>query len=81
MLGIAGLCPHAAHRSGHEIAGHVWEHRVPGAMQLGHLTKTGPALAAITGRKPVGNRNEHPLALLAQEGFLHTSQHCADHLP
>ena len=74
---------HAAHRSGHEIADHMWEHHVPKDMQreLDHLTKTGAALASITGRKPVGTRSEHTLSLLQQEGFIYTSHETADHLP
>jgi peptidoglycan/xylan/chitin deacetylase (PgdA/CDA1 family) len=83
---IAELYPRAlraVHRSGHEIADHMWEHQVPKDLQreLDHLTKTGAALSAITGRKPVGTRSEHTLSLLAQEGFLYTSHDCADHLP
>ena len=83
---IAELYPqalHAAHRSGHELADHMWEHYVPRDMQreLDHLTKTGAALQGITGRKPVGTRSEHTLALLKQEGFLYTSHETADHLP
>lgn len=83
---IAELYPdslHAAHRSGHEIADHMWEHHVPRDMQLelDHLTKTGAALSAITGRKPVGTRSDHSAALLKQEGFLYTSHDSADHLP
>jgi peptidoglycan/xylan/chitin deacetylase (PgdA/CDA1 family) len=73
----------AAHRSGHEIADHMWEHHVPKDMQreLDHLTKTGAALSSITGRKPVGTRSEHTLALLRQEGFIYTSHETADHRP
>lgn len=73
----------AAHASGHEIADHMWEHHVPRDMQLelDHLTKTGAALARITGRKPVGTRSDHTLSLLKQEGFLYISHDSADHLP
>jgi peptidoglycan-N-acetylglucosamine deacetylase len=73
----------AVHRSGHEIADHMWEHHVPKDMQreLDHLTKTGAALSSITGRKPVGTRSEHTLSLLKQEGFIYTSHETADHLP
>jgi peptidoglycan/xylan/chitin deacetylase (PgdA/CDA1 family) len=73
----------AAHASGHEIADHMWEHRVPRDMQLelDHLQKTGAALSSITGRKPVGTRSDHSLSLLKQEGFVYTSHECADHLP
>jgi len=83
---IVELYPHAlraAHASGHEIADHMWEHRVPKDMQLelDHLTKTGRALESIIGRKPVGTRSEHSLSLLKQEGFIYTSHDTADHLP
>ena len=73
----------AANAAGHEIADHMWEHQVPKDMQLelDHLTKTGRALAKITGRKPVGTRSEHTLSLLKQDGFLYTSNDTADHLP
>ena len=74
---------HAAHRAGHELADHMWEHRVPKDMQLelDHLTKAGAALERITGRKPVGTRSEHTLSLLRQEGFIYASHDTADHLP
>jgi peptidoglycan-N-acetylglucosamine deacetylase len=83
---IRELYPHAlraAHASGHEIADHMWEHHVPRDMQLelDHLRKTGAALSAITGRKPVGTRSDHSLSLLRQEGFIYTSHEFADHLP
>ncbi|MGE0222604.1 MAG: polysaccharide deacetylase family protein [Acetobacteraceae bacterium] len=73
----------AAHASGHEIADHMWEHRVPKDMQLelDHLGRTGRALESITGRRPVGTRSEHSLSLLRQEGFLYMSHDTADHLP
>jgi peptidoglycan-N-acetylglucosamine deacetylase len=83
---IAELYPRAlraAHAGGHELADHMWEHRVPKDMQLelDHLTKTGAALARITGRKPVGTRSEHSLSLLRQEGFIYVSHDTADHRP
>jgi len=61
----------------------MWEHHVPRDMQLelDHLQKTGAALSSITGRKPVGTRSDHSLSLLKREGFIYTSDECADHLP
>src|SRR5215472_11386934 len=58
-------------RSGHEIADHMWEHRVPKdpALERDHLLKTVNALEAIAGRRPVGSRSEHTLGLLKQQGF------------
>ncbi len=73
----------AAHASGHEIADHMWEHRVPKdpRLELDHLQKTGAALSEITRKMPVGTRSDHSLGLLKREGFIYTSHECADHLP
>lgn len=73
----------AAHAVGHEIADHMWEHRVPKDMQLelDHLTKTAAALRDITGHNPVGTRSDHSLSLLKKMGFLYVSHDSADHLP
>ncbi len=73
----------AAHAAGHEIADHMWEHRVPKDMQLelDHLTKTAAALRDINGHNPVGTRSDHSLALLKKSGFLYVSHDSADHLP
>jgi peptidoglycan/xylan/chitin deacetylase (PgdA/CDA1 family) len=73
----------AVARSGHEIADHMWEHRVPKdpALERDHLLKTASALEAITGRRPVGSRSEHTLGLLKQQGFLYISHEAADHRP
>lgn len=73
----------AAHAVGHEIADHMWEHRVPKDMQLelDHLTKTAAALRDITGHNPVGSRSDHSLSLLKKMGFLYVSHDSADHLP
>jgi peptidoglycan/xylan/chitin deacetylase (PgdA/CDA1 family) len=83
---IAELYPRAvraAARSGHEIADHMWEHRVPKEPELerDHLRKTIAALERLTGRRPVGTRSHHSLPLLQQEGFIYTSEGSADHLP
>jgi peptidoglycan-N-acetylglucosamine deacetylase len=57
--------------SGHEIADHMWEHRVPKepALEEDHLAKTVTALERIAGRRPVGTRSSHSAALLRQYGF------------
>ena len=51
----------AAVRSGHELADHMWEHRVPKEPDLerDHLRKTAAALERISGRRPVGSRSHH----------------------
>ena len=54
----------AAARSGHEIADHMWEHRVPKepGLEADHLAKTVAALERIAGRRPVGTRSSHSAA-------------------
>src|SRR6201981_1520989 len=44
--------------SGHEIADHMWEHRVPKepALAEDHLAKTVAALQRVAGRGPIGTR-------------------------
>lgn len=73
----------AVARAGHEIADHMWEHRVPKepALEEDHLRKTGDALERIAGRRPVGTRSSHTRALLKREGFVYTSEDSAAHLP
>jgi len=73
----------AAVASGHEIADHMWEHRVPKEADLeeDHLLKCKAALTAIAGRPPVGTRSHHSAGLLRREGFIYTSEGEADHLP
>jgi peptidoglycan/xylan/chitin deacetylase (PgdA/CDA1 family) len=73
----------AAVASGHEIADHMWEHRVPKEPDLeeDHLLKCKAALTKIAGRPPVGTRSHHSAALLRREGFIYTSEGESDHLP
>ncbi|HVZ07048.1 polysaccharide deacetylase family protein [Rhodopila sp.] len=83
---IAELYPQAvraAARAGHEIADHMWEHRVPREPELerDHLRKTITALERLTGRRPVGSRSSHGLTLLRDEGFIYVSEGSGDHLP
>jgi peptidoglycan/xylan/chitin deacetylase (PgdA/CDA1 family) len=65
----------AAARAGHELADHMWEHRVPqqAELALDHVRKTAAALERISGRRPVGSRSHYPPALLQSEGFLYNS--------
>jgi peptidoglycan-N-acetylglucosamine deacetylase len=56
----------AAARSGHEVADHMWEHRVPAEPEIerAHLTRATDALERLTGRRPVGTRSWHTPELL-----------------
>jgi peptidoglycan/xylan/chitin deacetylase (PgdA/CDA1 family) len=73
----------AAADSGHEIADHMWEHRVPDdrALEADHLRRATAALERISGRRPVGTRSWHRHAALTREGYIYNSHGCADHLP
>lgn len=73
----------AASRRGHEVADHMWEHRVPRepAQERDHLRKTAAALERLAGRRPVGTRSSHSLELLKDEGFIYVSEGAADHRP
>jgi peptidoglycan/xylan/chitin deacetylase (PgdA/CDA1 family) len=73
----------AAARSGHEIADHMWEHRVPKEPELeaDHLRRATAALERLTGRRPVGTRSWHTPALLRQEGYIYNSRKVPDHRP
>jgi peptidoglycan/xylan/chitin deacetylase (PgdA/CDA1 family) len=73
----------AAHRSGHEIADHMWEHHVPKdpALERDHLTKACAAIEGLTGRRPVGSRSWHTPALLVEMGFIYNSHGSAHHRP
>lgn len=83
---ICELYPDAvrvAARSGHEVADHMWEHRVPSepAVERAHLTRATEALERLTGRRPVGTRSWHTPELLQELGFLYNSHHHADDRP
>jgi len=83
---ICELYPQAMHavaREGHEIADHMWEHRVPKdpALEEDHLLKTAAALEKIAGRRPVGTRSSHSHGLLKREGFIYTSEDSPAQLP
>jgi peptidoglycan-N-acetylglucosamine deacetylase len=83
---ICELYPQAVRavaRSGHEVADHMWEHRVPqdAALEQDHLRRTVSALERLTGKRPVGTRSSHSLPLLRDEGFIYVSENAGDHLP
>src|SRR6478672_4690678 len=73
----------AAVKSGHELADHMWEHRVPKEPELEreHLRKTAAALEKVSGRRPVGSRSHHTPQLLRDEGYIYNSHGAADHRP
>ena len=73
----------AAAASGHEIADHMWEHRVPKepALELDHLRKTIAAIEKLTGKRPVGTRSTHARHFLLDEGYVYTSEDSLDHRP
>jgi peptidoglycan-N-acetylglucosamine deacetylase len=73
----------AAARSGHEIADHMWEHRVPPerAVEADHLGRAIAAIERLTGIRPVGTRSWHTQSLLRENGFLYNSHNAPDVLP
>jgi len=73
----------AAVLDGHELADHMWEHRVPHEPELerDHLLKAIAALERISGRRPVGSRSHHTRQLLRDEGFLYNSHGAPCHGP
>jgi peptidoglycan/xylan/chitin deacetylase (PgdA/CDA1 family) len=73
----------AAVKSGHELADHMWEHRVPKEpeLELDHLTKATEALTRIAGTRPIGSRSWHTPALLKRLGYIYNSHGSADHRP
>src|SRR5262245_2643013 len=73
----------AAVEGGHELADHMWEHRVPKEPELArdHLVKTTAALKALSGRRPVGSRSHYPPSLLNAEGYLYNSHGARSHRP
>lgn len=73
----------AAHASGHEIAEHMWEHRVPPEIDLArdHLQRSTEALEVTVGCQPVGTRSGYPNVLLKEAGYLYNSHGAAHHLP
>jgi peptidoglycan/xylan/chitin deacetylase (PgdA/CDA1 family) len=73
----------AAVDAGHELADHMWEHRVPKEPELerDHLMKSVAALARIAGRRPVGSRSDHARALLREQGFIYASHGAPGHGP
>ena len=73
----------AAVASGHELADHMWEHRVPKEPELerDHLLKTRVALEKISGRRPVGSRSLHTPTLLRDEGYIYNSHGAPSHGP
>ncbi|TWE28799.1 polysaccharide deacetylase family protein [Prauserella muralis] len=83
---IGELYPEAVRawaRSGHEVADHMWEHRVPAdpATERAHLLRSTEALEKLSGRRPIGTRSWHSAELLGELGYLYNSHDAADHRP
>ncbi|MBW2305398.1 MAG: polysaccharide deacetylase family protein [Deltaproteobacteria bacterium] len=72
-----------AAKRGHEVANHMWEHRVPADIELekDHLSKATTAIEQLCGKKPVGTRSRHKLSLLKEQGYIYTSHDVADNYP
>ena len=70
-------------KSDHEIADHMWEHRVPKepALEEDHLARTVAALTAASGHRPVGTRSGHSSDLLRKYGYIYRSEGAADQRP
>jgi peptidoglycan/xylan/chitin deacetylase (PgdA/CDA1 family) len=69
--------------SGHEVADHMWEHRVPQdpALERDHLSKATRALTDLTGKRPVGTRSWHTSEALTEQGYLYRSHGSDAHGP
>ena len=68
---------------GHEVADHMWEHRVPPEPELeaDHLKRALDAIEKLTGKRPVGSRSWHTLSLMRSEGMIYHSLRMYDHRP
>jgi peptidoglycan-N-acetylglucosamine deacetylase len=73
----------AAARSGHEIADHMWEHRVPkeAAVERAHLSRATGAIERLVGQRPIGTRSWHTPELLTEFGYIYNSHHHGDDRP
>jgi len=73
----------AAAEGGHEVADHMWEHRVPKepGLERDHIAKSTAALTALTGKRPVGSRSRHNVTALTEAGYIYSSHGSAHHLP
>ncbi len=73
----------AAGQRGHEVADHMWEHRVPDdpVLEAEHLQLALDALENTSGRRPVGSRSWHKPAALRKAGLIYNSHHAPDHMP
>lgn len=83
---ICELYPQSLRRavaSGHELADHMWEHRVPAEADLeaDHIEKALAALVAIRGKPITGTRSRHTPSLLRSSGVLYNSHGPASHMP
>ncbi len=68
---------------GHELADHMWEHRIPAdpRVERDHMQRTRDALASLTGKLPVGTRSRHSQSALIELGYIYNSIGFAAPLP
>jgi peptidoglycan-N-acetylglucosamine deacetylase len=83
---ICELYPEAVRRivrSGHELADHFWEHRVPQDVtdQTAHVAMTVAALNEISGKPVRGSRSFYQRSCLVDAGLVYNSHGDASHLP
>jgi len=73
----------AAATDGHEVADHMWEHRVPKEpdVERAHINKSTAALTALIGHRPTGSRSRHKVGPLIDAGYIYSSHGSAHHLP
>ena len=66
----------AAAKAGHEIADHMWEHRVPpeADIERAHLMRACEAIERLAGRLPQGTRSAHTPELLHELGMIYKSR-------
>jgi len=69
--------------AGHEIADHMWEHRIPEqpAVERAHLERATDALTRISGKRPCGTRSGHTPTLLREQGYIYNSIFAASQKP
>lgn len=83
---VCELFPEAlkeAAKRGHEVANHMWEHRVPSEPDLekDHLQKATVAIEKLCRKRPVGTRSDHKISSLKKEGYIYTSNDDTNDIP
>ena len=70
-------------KSGHEIADHMWEHRVPKSRRSKRIIwpRLSPHSNGSPAARPAGTRSSHSAGLLRQYGYMYRSEGSADQRP